>query len=131
VGPGQAAVIEDAVAAVAAGRAGRFKLVIGVDRGAGMTRCWRPVPTSWSTTSRNQRPRGVHLYAACTAQYHINADIVYALRKYVKITGDLDFLDQFGAEMLVETARLWLSLGNYDTHDDNRFCVNGVTGPDE
>lgn len=35
VAPGKAAVVEDAVAGVAAGRAGHFKLVIGIDRGAG------------------------------------------------------------------------------------------------
>jgi alpha,alpha-trehalose phosphorylase len=70
-------------------------------------------------------------YAAGTAQYHINADIMYALRKYVEVTGDVDFLHRFGAEMLVETARLWLSLGNFDERDGNRFCLNGVTGPDE
>ncbi|MFQ5426492.1 MAG: glycoside hydrolase family 65 protein, partial [Gaiellales bacterium] len=45
-------------------------------------------------------------YAAGTAQYHINADIAYALRKYVAATGDTDFLAERGAEMLVETARL-------------------------
>lgn len=70
-------------------------------------------------------------YAAGTAQYHINADIMYALRKYVEVTGDVDFLHRFGAEMLVETARLWLSLGNYAGRDGSRFCINGVTGPDE
>ncbi len=70
-------------------------------------------------------------YAAGTAQYHINADIMYALRKYIEVTGDADFLHRFGAEMLVETARLWLSLGNFDERDGNRFCLNGVTGPDE
>ena len=47
-------------------------------------------------------------YAAGTAQYHINADIMYALRKYVQATGDEAFLRDCGAEMLVETARLWL-----------------------
>ena len=46
-------------------------------------------------------------YAAGTAQYHINADIMYALRKYVQATGDELFLREYGAEMLVETARLW------------------------
>src|SRR5258706_7866589 len=46
-------------------------------------------------------------YAAGTAQYHINADIMYALRKYVQATGDEAFLRDCGAEMLVETARLW------------------------
>ena len=52
-------------------------------------------------------------YAAGTAQYHINADIMYALRKYVQATGDEAFLRDCGAEMLVETARLWLDLGFY------------------
>jgi alpha,alpha-trehalose phosphorylase len=52
-------------------------------------------------------------YAAGTAQYHINADIMYALRKYVRATGDELFLRDCGAEMLVETARLWLDLGFY------------------
>ena len=52
-------------------------------------------------------------YAAGTAQYHINADIMYALRKYVQATGDERFLQDCGAEMLVETARLWLDLGFY------------------
>jgi len=46
-------------------------------------------------------------YAAGTAQYHINADIMYALRKYVAATGDDEFLAHEGAEILVETARLW------------------------
>ena len=40
-------------------------------------------------------------YAAGTAQYHINADIMYALRKYVQATGDELFLRDYGAEMLV------------------------------
>jgi alpha,alpha-trehalose phosphorylase len=52
-------------------------------------------------------------YAAGTAQYHINADIMYALRKYVQATGDEAFLRNYGAEMLVETARLWRDLGFY------------------
>ena len=50
-------------------------------------------------------------YAAGTAQYHINADIIYGLRKYVNATGDEEFLYDYGAEMLVETARLWRDLG--------------------
>src|SRR5262249_18584058 len=70
-------------------------------------------------------------YAAGTAQYHINADIMYALRKYVQATGDQRFLEEFGAEMLVETARLWLDLGFYSEAKWGRFCINAVTGPDE
>ena len=70
-------------------------------------------------------------YAAGTAQYHINADIMYAMRKYVQATGDELFLRDYGAEMLVETARLWADLGFYSDAKGGKFCINGVTGPDE
>ncbi|HTC75927.1 MAG TPA: hypothetical protein VK684_10145, partial [Edaphobacter sp.] len=70
-------------------------------------------------------------YAAGTAQYHINADIMYALRKYVQATGDESFLQDCGAEMLVETARLWLDLGFNSDAKGGKFCINSVTGPDE
>ena len=70
-------------------------------------------------------------YAAGTAQFHIDADIVYALMKYVDVTGDTDFLHQEGAEILIETARMWRSLGFYSNGADGQFCIHGVTGPDE
>jgi alpha,alpha-trehalose phosphorylase len=81
----------------------------------------------WRTIDGNEASA---YYAAGTAQYHINADIVYALRKYVDVTGDTRFLAEVGAEILVETARLWIDLGFFDRHD-GRFRINGVTGPDE
>ena len=70
-------------------------------------------------------------YAAGTAQYHINADIAHALRKYVEATEDKALLFNEGAEILVETARLWLDLGFYSARQGGRFCIHGVTGPDE
>jgi alpha,alpha-trehalose phosphorylase len=70
-------------------------------------------------------------YAAGTAQYHINADIAYALRKYVDVTGDEAFLLETGVEILIETARLWVDLGFYSDRRDGQFCIHGVTGPDE
>jgi alpha,alpha-trehalose phosphorylase len=70
-------------------------------------------------------------YAAGTAQYHINADIMYALKKYVNATGDEEFLKEYGSEMLVETARLWADLGFFSERKGGKFCINGVTGPDE
>jgi alpha,alpha-trehalose phosphorylase len=70
-------------------------------------------------------------YAAGTAQYHINADIMYGLEKYVEVTGDEAFLHEEGAEMLVETARLWNDLGFYSKRKGGKFCIHGVTGPDE
>jgi alpha,alpha-trehalose phosphorylase len=70
-------------------------------------------------------------YAAGTAQYHINAAIVYALEHYLNATGDIDFLAHEGAEILVETARLYHDLGFYDTNGADHFHIHGVTGPDE
>jgi alpha,alpha-trehalose phosphorylase len=70
-------------------------------------------------------------YAAGTAQYHINAAVVYALERYLFATGDVDFLAQEGAEMLVETARLWADLGFYGSNGERAFHIHGVTGPDE
>src|SRR3712207_366161 len=70
-------------------------------------------------------------YAAGTAQYHINADIAYALQLYANVTGDLAFALDEAAEVLVETARLWFDLGFFSERHDGAFCINGVTGPDE
>ena len=70
-------------------------------------------------------------YAAGTAQYHINADIAYAIRKYVEVSGDEDFLHRYGAEILIETARLWRDLGFFSERRGGLFCINAVTGPDE
>ena len=68
-------------------------------------------------------------YEAGTAQYHINADIAHALVKYVWATGDEDFLIREGVDILVETARMWVSLGFFA--EDGQFHIHGVTGPDE
>ena len=64
-----------------------------------------------------------------TAQYHINADIAYAVMRYANVEGSGRVLGEIGAEILVETARLWEDLGFYGA--DNRFHIHGVTGPDE
>jgi alpha,alpha-trehalose phosphorylase len=68
-------------------------------------------------------------FQAGTAQYHINADIAYAIMRYSDVRGGLGLLSEVGAEILVETARLWEDLGFYGT--DGRFHFHGVTGPDE
>jgi alpha,alpha-trehalose phosphorylase len=68
-------------------------------------------------------------FPAGSAQYHINADIAYSIRLYLLATGDFDFMAQYGAEIVLETARIWLGIGSYDRQQ--RFCINTVTGPDE
>jgi len=70
-------------------------------------------------------------YAAGTAQYHINADITFALAKYVRATGDVDFLARGAADIAVETARLWTTLGFWRRNEADTFHIHGVTGPDE
>jgi alpha,alpha-trehalose phosphorylase len=64
-----------------------------------------------------------------TAQYHINADIAYSIMRYAHAEGSGRMLGEIGAEILVETARLWQDLGFYGA--DKRFHIHGVTGPDE
>lgn len=68
-------------------------------------------------------------YEAGTAQYHINADIAHALVKYTLATGDLRFMAREGVDILVETARMWVSLGFFNSRSE--FHIHGVTGPDE
>ncbi|WP_165063225.1 glycoside hydrolase family 65 protein [Marisediminicola senii] len=70
-------------------------------------------------------------YAAGTAQYHIDADISYALSQYLLATGDRDFLARGAIDILVETARMWADLGFWRTNGDSAFHIHGVTGPDE
>ncbi len=70
-------------------------------------------------------------YAAGTAQYHINAAVAQAIERYVTASGDFDFLASEGAEILVETARLWADLGFWANNGDRAFRIHRVTGPDE
>jgi alpha,alpha-trehalose phosphorylase len=68
-------------------------------------------------------------WPAGTAAFHIAADIADAAVRYVHATGDEAFARDIGLELLVETARLWRSLGHHDRH--GVFHIDGVTGPDE
>ncbi|MEU8735338.1 glycosyl hydrolase family 65 protein [Streptomyces tendae] len=68
-------------------------------------------------------------WPAGSAAFHVNADIAEAVVRYVSATGDTAFDRDCGLELLVETARMWRSLGHHDHH--GRFHIDGVTGPDE
>ncbi len=63
-----------------------------------------------------------------SAQYHIDGDIAYSIVNYYLATGDLGFIAECGAEIVFETARLWMDVGNYH---NGRFQICCVTGPDE
>ena len=68
-------------------------------------------------------------WPAGTAAFHVNADIADATVRYLNATQDTEFERECGTELLVETARLWASLGHHDPHGG--FRIDGVTGPDE
>jgi alpha,alpha-trehalose phosphorylase len=63
-----------------------------------------------------------------SAQYHINGDIAHAFITYYLVTNDLGYMAEKGAEVLVETARLWLDAGHWL---GDSFRIDCVTGPDE
>ncbi|RJQ79333.1 glycoside hydrolase family 65 protein [Amycolatopsis panacis] len=68
-------------------------------------------------------------WPAGTAAFHVSADIADAVLRYMYATGDTEFERDCGTELLLETARLWASLGHFDHH--GHFRIDGVTGPDE
>jgi alpha,alpha-trehalose phosphorylase len=78
-------------------------------------------------TIRGQECSGY--WPAGTAAFHINADIAAAVTRYRSVTGDETLEVEGGLEILVETARLWMSLGHHDV--DGVWHIAGVTGPDE
>jgi alpha,alpha-trehalose phosphorylase len=85
----------------------------------GVTFPWR--------TIRGQECSGY--WPAGTAAFHINADVADAVRRYLAATGDEEFAEGPGLELLVGTARLGRSVGHHDTQGN--FRIDGVTGPDE
>ncbi|WP_422759198.1 glycoside hydrolase family 65 protein [Paenarthrobacter sp. C1] len=68
-------------------------------------------------------------YAAGTAQFHIASAIAFATHRYMWASNDDSFEPAAGAELLIETARMWASLGFFGK--DGQFHIHGVTGPDE
>jgi alpha,alpha-trehalose phosphorylase len=80
----------------------------------------------WRTIDGSE---GSAYWPAGTAAFHVAADIAHAAVRYTAATGDTDFERGTALELLVETARLWRSLGHHDPH--GVFHIDGVTGPDE
>ncbi len=62
--------------------------------------------------------------------HHIGIAVAYNVWQYYQATGDLAYLIDHGAEMLVEIARFWVSRSTYD-HKRDRYTIAGVIGPDE
>ena len=63
-------------------------------------------------------------------QRHVNAAIVYNIWQYFEVSGDVEFMGYYGAEMILEIARFWASISTYN-HETQRYEIVGVMGPDE
>ena len=64
------------------------------------------------------------------AQIHVSADISYCIWKYYEATGDLEYLLKFGAEIIFEVARFFVSRAEYNKQK-GKYVIKGVLGPDE
>jgi haloacid dehalogenase superfamily, subfamily IA, variant 3 with third motif having DD or ED/beta-phosphoglucomutase family hydrolase len=63
-------------------------------------------------------------------QHHVGLAVAYNVWHHYQVTGDVDFLTEYGAELMIEIARLFAGLAVYDA-DDDRYDIAGVMGPDE
>lgn len=62
--------------------------------------------------------------------HHIGLAVAYNVWQYYQVTGDLHYLIEYGAELLTDIARFWISKTTYDPTRD-RHTIGGVIGPDE
>jgi alpha,alpha-trehalase len=63
-------------------------------------------------------------------QRHVNSAIAFNVCQYYQVTGDMEFLSSYGAEMVLEVARFWSSMATYNK-DLDRYEILDVMGPDE
>ncbi len=63
-------------------------------------------------------------------EQHITSDIAFAAWQYYHVTGDQDFMDRYGYELLIDTAKFWASRLEWN-ESENRYEINQVVGPDE
>ncbi|MDO9580850.1 MAG: hypothetical protein Q7J06_09850, partial [Bacteroidales bacterium] len=112
---------------------------LGEARAAAKKEGWRGAIYPWQSASNGREetqqihfnpqsgrwlPDNSHL------QRHVNAAIAYNIWQYFQVTGDMEFLSFYGAEMFLEIARFWESVSTYNP-DLDRYEILGVMGPDE
>ncbi|MDY6875765.1 MAG: glycoside hydrolase family 65 protein [Chloroflexota bacterium] len=93
---------------------------------------WESAGTGDETTPRwVPDPNGELIRIWCgDIEHHISADVAYAVHQYWRVTGDDDFLRDYGAELVLDTARFWGSRVEWD-NTRGRYEINDVIGPDE
>ena len=81
----------------------------------------------WRTIAGEE---GSGYFPSGSAQYHLNADIAYALRLH-HLGSDATPISTADAILLFETARIWMQIGQFSPAHAGAFCIYSVTGPDE
>jgi trehalose/maltose hydrolase-like predicted phosphorylase len=92
---------------------------------------WESADTGDETTPTWAQHLGQEIRIWCgDLEQHISADVAYAAWQYYQATRDRDFLVNYGAEIIFETARFWVSRFEYNSEAD-RYEIRRVIGPDE
>jgi trehalose/maltose hydrolase-like predicted phosphorylase len=115
----------------------RFRTIDGARQKAAKMG-WRGAMYAWesadtgaeATPEQVAGPDGQIIDILCGKQeQHITADVAYAVWQYWQATGDVDFLLDAGAEILLETGRFWSSRAQPER--DGHCHIRGIIGPDE
>lgn len=96
---------------------------------AGAQYPWESADTGVETTPK-WTADGVNRIWTGEEEIHITSDVAYGIVTYLTATGDTDFILRYGAEILFETARFWISRLEFNV-DSNHYELNRVIGPDE
>ncbi len=91
---------------------------------------WETATTGEDVTPRfaSKLERTVRLIYTGMEEVHIVSDVIYALERYIRVSGDMDFLRACGLEMIFLTARFWASRV---LKAGDRYEIHTVIGPDE
>jgi trehalose/maltose hydrolase-like predicted phosphorylase len=110
---------------------------MGEARAAAREAGWRGAMFPWQSGSEGtEETQRVHLNPLSGRwepdlshnQRHVNAAIFYSIWRYFQTTNDLEFLDRYGAEMMLEIARFWASIAHFNPERE-RYEIHGVMGP--
>jgi trehalose/maltose hydrolase-like predicted phosphorylase len=83
------------------------------------------------TQARNLNPRSQHWVPDNSyLQRHVGSAIAYNVWQYFQVTQDIEFLEGYGAELILEIAHFWSSIASFDAARE-RYGIHGVMGPDE
>ena len=91
---------------------------------------WETATTGEDVTPRfaSKLERTIRLIYTGTEEDHIVSDVIYAVERYFRVTGDEEFARRYALEMIFQTARFWASRV---VAAGDAFEIRTVIGPDE